>query len=203
MKMLGLRMLGGNIIDFGFAGDPLNSLAPMDFETVFGMDETQLKEFADTYISVLTDPRLYTPLMDSEIRFVVGNVAYTTAKPLFGNGLLIVDGNIDISGIGHKFDGIVWSTKTVDIHAGGYIKGAVVGGSKNFGVKADIKLQGNSAANWFYVYFDPEAIAAINNKKFKYTMFRVPYVKKGAGSVVFSDEEKDLRKEQIFARYQQ
>ncbi len=200
---VGAAHAGGNIIDFGFAGDPLNSLAPMDFETVFGMDETQLKEFADTYISVLTDPRLYTPLMDSEIRFVVGDVAYTTAKPLFGNGLLIVDGNIDVSGIGHKFDGIVWSTRTVDIHAGGYIKGAVVGGSKDFGVKADIKLQGNNATNWFYVYFDPEAIAAINNKKFKYTMFRVPYVKKGAGSVVFSDEEKELRKEQIFARYQQ
>jgi hypothetical protein len=192
---------GGNVIDFGFGGASAQSLAPMDFQTCFGMDESQMKEFADTYISDLTDPRLYTPLMDSEIRYVVGNVVYSTLKPLFGNGLLIVDGNITLGGIGHKFDGIVWSTKDVTIQAGGYIKGCVVAGSKDLSAKATLFLKGDNASNWFYVYFDPEAIAAINDKKFKYTMFRVPYVKKGAASIDLSDEEKELRKELIFAKY--
>lgn len=198
---IGQAHAGGNVIDFGYGDAPLKSLAPMDFQTVFGMDETQMKEFADVYITDLTDPRLYTPLMDSEIRYVVGNVSYTTTKPLFGNGLLIVDGKIDVSGIGHKFDGIVWSTGEVNITAGGYIKGCVVAGTKDKGAKAELFLKGLNATNWFYVYFDPEAIAAINNKKFKYTMFRVPYVKKGAGHVVLSEAEKELRKELIFARY--
>lgn len=194
---------GGNIIDFGFGGQPQQSVAPMDFETAFGMDEGQMKEFADTYITDLADPRLFTPLMDSEIRYVVGNVNYTTAKPLFGNGLLIVDGNVTVGGIGHKFSGIVWVTGTIDISAGGYVKGCIVAGTKVTGAKASITLKGDNASNWFYVYFDPDAIAAINSKKFKYTMFRVPYVKKGAGNVVLTDDEKVLRNELIFARYQE
>lgn len=198
---IGQAHQGGNIIDFSDGGEPVQSTAPMDFETAFGMDEGQMKEFADTYITDLTDPRLYTPLMDSEIRYVVGNVNYTTAKPLFGNGLLIVDGNVNVQGIGHKFSGVVWVTGTIDVSAGGYVKGCIVAGTEVTGAKASITLHGDSNANWFYVYFDPDAIAAINGKKFKYTMFRVPYVKKGAGNVVITDEEKELRNEQIFARY--
>ena len=192
---------GGNIIDFGYGDVPLQSVTPMDFLSAFGMDELQMKEFADVYITDLADPRLYAPLTDSQIKYIIGNVNFTTVKPLFGNGLLIIDGDVDIAGIGHKFNGVIWATGNLNIHAGGYIKGCAIAGSKDKSAKADLTLQGDNASNWFYVYFDPDSIAAINNKKFKYTMFRVPYVKKGSSSIVLSTEEKSLREELIFARY--
>jgi hypothetical protein len=195
-----IAMAGLTVIDFGFTGVPLKSTALMDYQTVFGLDEPQMKEFADTVITDVTDPRMDKPLMDSEIRFVVGNVNYTLAKPLLGNGILIVDGNVTITSHGHKFDGILWVTGNLTVTGGGYVKGCIVTGGKT-SAAATLSIAGENASNFFRVYYDPETIATLNSKKFKYTMFRVPYVKKGAGSIVLSDAEKDLRKKLIFARY--
>ena len=65
----------------------------------------------------------------------------------------------------------------------------------------NIISKGYSAFTQTYVelpiFFDPEVIDAVANRKFKYTMFRVPYVEKGVGSLYFTDAEKDLRRARI------
>ncbi len=198
---LGAAHLGAHVIDFANNGAPLASTIPTDFETVFGLDKTQMKEFADTYIINPADPKARDPLMNTEIRYIEGNMSYNTTNPLFGNGMLIVEGNVSITGTGHKFDGILWVTGGVSINGGGYIKGCIVAGTEAVGV-VTLSVQGHNAANWFYVYYDPTAIDVINSKKFKYAMFRVPYVKKGAGSVHLTDDEQQLRTEQILNRYE-
>ena len=94
----------------------------------------------------------------------------------------------------------LFSAGNLTVTGGGYVKGCIVTGGK-VSAAATLSIAGENASNFFRVYYDPETIATLNSKKFKYTMFRVPYVKKGAGSIVLSDAEKDLRKKLIFARY--
>ncbi|PCJ62668.1 MAG: hypothetical protein COA79_03885 [Planctomycetota bacterium] len=197
---LGAAHQGGNIVDFMNGGDPAIDTTELTFESVFGLSQTELKEFADTYISDISDPRTYDALLNSEIKYVEGDLDFGLSNPLFGNGLLIVDGDVTLSDTGHKFDGVLWVTGDVTISAGGYIKGTLVAGTSAAN-KRTISLKGKNANDWFRVYYDQEAIDAINNAKFKYAMFRVPYVKKGKNSIILTQEEKDLRTELILARY--
>lgn len=197
---LGAAHAGANIIDFRNGGTPENDTKELTFESVFGLSANELREFADVYISDVSDPRTYEPMLNSEIKYIEGDVDYTTADPLFGNGLLIVSGNITITGTGHKFEGVLWVTRDITITAGGYIKGTIVAGTAA-STKAEIFLKGRNASDWFRVYYDQDAIDAINNAKFKYAMFRVPYVTKGSKSIILTQEEKDLRTELILAKY--
>jgi len=198
---LGSAQKGNLIIDFANNGAAEQASTVVSFETVFGLTKAQVKEFADVKIDDLTDPRTYTPLLNYEIRFITGNPVFTSSAPLTGTGVLIVDGDLQTTGVGHSFEGIVWTTGDFDIKAsGGFIRGTIVVGTEGTG-KKNLSVHGFSKTNKFRIYFDPEVIDAINAKKFQYTMFRVPFIEKGFKKTSFSDTEKNLRAANILARY--
>jgi hypothetical protein len=95
-------------------------------EDVFGVDWTVLKGMAD--IST-TDPvnGVPSPLPDSSLVVVTGDVTFDGARPLQGSAVLVVKGNVTITaGSNSFFSGLLYVDGNLTVRAPALLRGTVI-----------------------------------------------------------------------------
>jgi hypothetical protein len=93
---------------------------------VFGVDLTVLKGMADISTS---DPvnGVPSPLPDSSLVVVTGNITFDAARPLKGSAVLVVKGNVTIAaGSSSFFSGLLYVDGNLTVRAPALIRGTVI-----------------------------------------------------------------------------
>lgn len=113
------------------------------FQDIFGVSKTEMKEIAQNPSNKYYDSAVNDPIVEN-ITWINGGAEQSqiTSAGWTGSGILIVDGNLKITG--GTFDGIIWITGSLEIAAGNpVINGAIF-------VESDttVDLSGNLTLNY-------------------------------------------------------
>lgn len=96
---------------------------PIDFESVFGMTKTQMQALPPTY--TYTDPENnQTPVSGiTWVNLSVGEDFVISEEAWYGSGILVVDGDLQMTG--GTFEGIIWVTGNLRTGGNAIINGAI------------------------------------------------------------------------------
>lgn len=99
----------------GYVEEPYESNASLSFSGVFGMTQAQLKAQADRVYT--NPPNNVTPVNGiTWIDITPGSTLDITSSLWSGSGILVVNGNLKITG--GEFNGILWVSGTLNVAAG-------------------------------------------------------------------------------------
>lgn len=120
----GVPSLGGEITGIPASGTiplPYNDTIPL----VFGVSVTELKAMADgSYTNVANFP---SPIGDYTLHVMVGDITFDATKPLRGTGVVVVVGNCTLAASSNSFfNGVLYVQGNLQIRAPVYIRGTVV-----------------------------------------------------------------------------
>jgi hypothetical protein len=114
----------------GTPGYSQGSASITNFQTIFGVSNTDLKLMADILVNA-TSP-IPNPYPTMAIVYTQQDVTFDTTNPLKGGGILVVNGNLTITGggvggsTGADFNGVVYVTGNVTISGPATIYGCLV-----------------------------------------------------------------------------
>ncbi len=120
----GSPSLGGEI-----TGTPANGTVPLPWNDtvalVFGVSLTELKAMSDgSYTNVANFP---SPIGDYTLHVMEGNITFDAAMPLRGTGVVVVAGNCTLAASSNSFfNGVLYVQGNLQIRAPVYLRGTVI-----------------------------------------------------------------------------
>ena len=98
-------------------------------KAIFGLDLAQLKAMADLSTSDVSV--VPSDLGEYTLTVIEGDIAFTSARPLRGTGVVIVDGDCSIEGGSNSFfNGLLWVRGDLSVRAPVYLRGLCVSRSR-------------------------------------------------------------------------
>ena len=148
-----------------------NSVSPYDIKSVFSVTQAELLNLADVQYSAMTD--VPNPLPAMSLVVYNGNASFNpTTKPLMGSGILVVFGDLAISGITNSnYNGVIYVTGSFTMDNPSSVDGAIIANAS--GTSGKVVSIGNGAGNDIAeVDYDPSIITQINTQMGQYRFTR-------------------------------
>ena len=147
-----------------------NSAAPYDIKSVFSVTQAELLNLADVQYSAMT--AVPNPLPAMSLVVYNGNAVFDSTKPLMGSGILVVFGNLSISGISNSnYNGVIYVTGSFTMDNPSSVDGAIIANAN--GTSGTVVSIGNGAGSDIAeVDYDPSIITQINSQMGQYRFTR-------------------------------
>lgn len=151
-------------------GQHPNSAAPYDLKSVFSVTQPELFNLADVQYTAMAD--VPSPLPAMSLVIYTGNAVFNSAKPLMGSGILVVFGDLSISGITNSsYSGVIYVTGNFTMDNPSSVDGAIIANAS--GTSGNIVSIGNGAGSDIAeLDYDPTIMTQINKQMGQYRFTR-------------------------------
>lgn len=171
-------------------GTPGSGTVPLPYnDTVaqmFGVSLTELKAMADgSYTNAANFP---SPIGDYTLRIMEGNIAFNAARPLRGTGVVVVIGNCSLDASSNSFfNGVLYVQGNLQIRAPVYLRGTVV-------VTGAVDIAG-TGGDYSEVIYDGGMITLVLKTMGQYRFSTSPYIPAPSLPDGTADEEGLIRRQ--------
>jgi hypothetical protein len=159
------------------SGTPASAPVPdydASLEAVFGVGATELRGMADMATAEVAN--VPSPLPTAALLVVEGDITFDAARPLKGNGVVIVLGACTIAaGSNSWFSGLLWVQGALTVRAPCYLRGVIVAGGA-----VDVRGTGGDLAE---VEHDDQAVSALLALMGQYRHSKTLYVPAAHGGL--------------------
>lgn len=151
-----------------------NSAALYGITNVFGVTQAQLMSLADVTYTRMQD--VPNPLPAMSLVIYNGNATFTASQPLLGSGILVVLGNLSISGITNSnYNGVIYVLGSFNMDNPSSVDGAIIAnasGTTACSPCVPVTIGNGAGSDIAEVDFDTNIITQINKQMGQYRFTR-------------------------------
>lgn len=145
---------------------------PYDIPGVFSVTQQELLGLADVSVTQVSDLPATLPAMSLII--INGDATFTASRPLVGSGILVVFGNLNITGASNSdYNGLVYCTGSFTMGEPSLVSGTVMVGKGNTSGTATIGS--STATDVAEIDYDPSILNQITQQMGQYRFARSMY----------------------------